>query len=254
MENKLKEKDSGLYFLCHHKNTPKMFKTLESILKVYKTDDDILTEFIKELHNKEVRDLFSQANIKHLMTLANNRLSDATNLIQSFISSKNANSLLFLLTIIEIRITKLDRKEDLVSLINQMLLDEDFKIIIADNFKKTTKFLNTETLINICLASKNSELTTFIEEILYSENVNELKIQTVRSAVLFLSRNKNCQYEEILEKLILNHISDLQLLIDLKEDMLNSKNREVQIKGGVTDIYDTFYTKYNGVKKQQQEK
>ena len=121
MKNNLRELNSGLYLLSKH-NTNKSYKMMEKILTIYKTTDDVMTAFIKEINNEDTIELFGRRKINYLINLASLKLKDATNLIKFFIESDNSNHFYFLLEFINLRLNK-NHNEDLKTLINEMLLN-----------------------------------------------------------------------------------------------------------------------------------
>lgn len=236
----LKEKDSALYFLCQNIEKNKAYELIRKIITKYKMDDEILTELIKELYNKLSTNNDYKSKILNLIYIASDVLNDATNLIDYFINNKN--DLMFLLIMIEKRIIKSSRKEDLKSFANILFSNNNFNEIIKQN-------LDINIIIKIMLFSKDNNLTKMFEQILYSENVNLLEINNLKNSIIFLSENQNITYENIIDKLVLNHITNMSLLIKFKSDLINSKNKDVQIKGGVVDIYDNLYSNISNTKK-----
>lgn len=245
MKNNLRELNSGLYLLSKH-NTNKSYKMMEKILTIYKTTDDVMTAFIKELNNEDTIELFGRRKINYLINLASLKLKDATNLIKFFIESDNSNHFYFLLEFINLRLNK-NYNEDIKTLINEMLLNPKKLKLIEQIINTDEPFFISKinNLTSVLLKSDNSKISHLIEQILYSKKINELEINTLRKAFVFIASNKNITYEEVLEELTLNYVNNLDLLTELKEDMLNSENEELKIKGNVTNIYNTLYPTYN---------
>lgn len=239
--SKLKKLDSGLYLLLHTKSSPKTFKVLGQILKIYKTDDEVLSEFIKELNHVDVRKNFSHGTIYYLLKLANKRLVNAGSLIRSVIDKEG--DLDFLINILDMRLS-INHDENLEELILEILNDKVYQEMIEEKIELST--ININTLVKIVIASKSDDQLNFLHSLIYSDKVNELDVETLRRSVFFISKRSNKTYEEILDELILYYIKDLNMLMSLKEDMLRSRDKEVLLKGNVADIYENLYTSYNG--------
>ncbi|MDD2505101.1 MAG: hypothetical protein PHF21_02375 [Bacilli bacterium] len=249
MENKLKKLDSSLYLLCNH-DINKNYNILERFLKFYKTDDQIITEFIKQLNNKNILDSIGEFQRIHLLDLANKRLNDATELIRSLIRIKNYDNFVFLMEFINLRL-KTNFHENLKILINELLNIEEYLKLIEDIIDNQDLSLpvSVNSLINIILKSDKKESFYLIEKVLYSKKVNHLEVFTLKRAVLYLSNLKKDNYEEILEEITLKYVDNLELLTSLKNDLLNSKNKNAKNQAGVIDIYHTFYTNNGEINK-----
>ncbi len=228
MKTQLKEYDSDLYFLSHNIDNKKGYELLLKLITKYKMNDQTLTELIKELNTIIPLDEKVELRIDNIIDVSLNHLKDASNLMEYF--NNNEKDLIFLTKIFEQRINN-KHQEDLMHIANDIFSNNKFKDILDK--------IEVNTLIKMILSTKDISKNYLIENILYSEKINMLEIDNLKNAVISLIKDKT--YEEILDELILKHITNLDLLVHLKSDMLISKNKDVQIKGGVTDIYDKLY-------------
>jgi hypothetical protein len=260
METKLKEKDPDLYFLIQSSSYEAREKA-RTILSDYKTTDDMLSDFVIEVRNKIVKDSVNPdlvnstiSNFQSLLMNTSDKITDISTISSNLSNSDNPLDTLILLDTLNQRLDKKEvdmekinstvkgmlLKDTSKDIIKKQILNESYKVYDWSVIPQFTK------LVRLLAATKDKNLAYIIREVLYSPKVNKLNPDLVKQSIPLMASILNINYIDVLEDLVLTSIDNTRILYSLKEELENSKNRQVDNKLKIAKIYSELYASHTG--------
>lgn len=218
-------------------------------------DDKTLNWFIKTMRNKIVADLERSHeeeiifSLQQLINRASDKLDNLTDTANLLMENGQPVDLLLLIEMLDRRLSKvgIDAKS-LAPIIKKMLSEGSSKDIIQKqlliNDIKIDRFMvsnQLDKLIKIIISTNDATMSDIIKGILYSPRINELDIETIKNAITFLASTKTLNYNDILNELILRHITNKTILLGFKDAIISGKNDELTTKVTISAICKELY-------------